>query len=81
MIILNGFSKIYKRYLLAESSGSQVLLIIHFQILLEPIGKSYSSNVLVRLIGNWKKVFLIDLSKAFGCIPNELLITQNAKTR
>ena len=77
MIILNGFSKIYKRYLLAELSGSQVLLIIHFQILLEPIGKSYSSNVLVRLIGNWKK----SVSHAFGCIPNELLITQNAKTR
>ena len=49
-------------------------------------GERYSfNNALMRLIGNWRKVrdenfqrgtVLMDLSKAFDCIPYDLLIAK-----
>ena len=44
------------------------------QISYHLIKKSYGSNhVLLRLLENWKKNAIMDLSKAFDCISHDLL--------
>ena len=81
--ILNGFSKVYERYLLNSLSNHIEKILSKF---IAAHRKTYSSNdVLIRLIENWKKhldnkkivgTVLMDLSKAFDCILHDLLITK-----
>ena len=80
---MNGFSKVYERYLLNSLSN-------HIEKILSNFIAAYrktnsSSQVLLRLIENWKKhidskkivgIVLMDLSKAFDCIPHDLLIAK-----
>ena len=81
--MLNTFSKIYERYI------HDSLIPYINKCLSEFVAayrKSYSSShVLIRLVENWKKeldnkkyvgAILMDLSKAFDCIPHELFIAK-----
>ena len=80
---MSDFSKVYERYLLNSLSD-------HIEKILSNVKAAYrktysSSHVLIRLIENWKKhpdnkkivdTVLMDLSKAFDCIPHFLLIAK-----
>jgi hypothetical protein len=81
--VLGSFSKVLERYIqeaINEHANS------FLSISIAAYRKKYSSNnVLMRLIENWKlhmdnKHFvvavLMDLSKAFDCIPHDLLIAK-----
>ena len=76
--ILNAFSKIYERYI----HNSLIPLVDNFlSVFISPYRQIYSSNhILIRLIENLKQslskvkfvgAVLMDLSKAFDCIPHE----------
>ena len=79
--ILNGFSKVYEKYLLNSLSNEIEKILSNF---IAAYRKTYSSShVLIRLIENWKKhldnkkivgAVLMDLPKAFDCIPHDLLL-------
>ena len=83
MRILNRFSKIYKRVIKNE-------LLHDIENVFSPQVSTYSKNynsqhVLIRLIEEWREYFdkdfvvgavLADLSKAFDCIPLDLLIAK-----
>ena len=80
---LNTFSKIYKKF-------AKNLLVSNikefFSPCLAPYRMSYSTqHVLIRMVEEWKenldKSFIVgavltDLSKAFNCIPHDILIAK-----
>ena len=80
---MNGFLKVYERYLLNSLSNHIEKILCNF---IAAYRKTCSSShVLIRLIENWKKylnnkkivgAILIDLSKSFDCIPRDLLIAK-----
>ena len=81
--ILNCFSKIYERFLHNQIASFSNEFLSDF---ISTYRKGYSTNhVLIRLIENWKttldknlftRAALRDLSKAFDCIPHDLLIAK-----
>ena len=81
--ILNCFSKIYERFLHNQIAPFSNEFLSDF---ISTYRKGYSTNhVLIRLIENWKttldknlftRAALRDLSKAFDCIPHDLLIAK-----
>ena len=81
--ILNCFSKIYDRFLHNQIASFSNEFLSDF---ISAFKKGYSTNhVLMRLIENWKTALhknlftgavLMDLSKAFDCIPPDLLIAK-----
>ena len=79
------FSKIYERYI----HNSLIPFVDNFlSVFIFAYCQIYRANhVLIKLIANWKQsldknklvgAVLMDLSKAFDCIPYELLIAKNA---
>ena len=79
--LLNGFSKIYERFLHDSLSSFTDKVLSKF---VSAYRKFYSSNhVLLKLIEEWKKslddksiigAVLMYLSKAFDCTPHDLLV-------
>ena len=80
---MNGFSKVYERYLLNSFSNNIEKVHSNFIAVYK---KTYrSSHVLIRLIQNWKKhldnkmivgTVLMDLSQVLDCILHDLLIAK-----
>ena len=81
--ILNCFSKVYEKFLVEKFKPFINSFLSEY---MAAYRKKYSTNhVLIRLIENWKKALdekfllgtvLLDLSKAFDCIPHELFIAK-----
>ena len=81
--ILSCFSKIYEKFLLEKFKPFINTFLSKF---IAAYRENYSSShVLIRLIENWKQALdenfvvgtvLMDLSKAFDCIPHDLLIAK-----
>ena len=75
--ILNCFSKVYEEFLLEKFKPFINTFLSKFIVAYR---ENYSgSHVLIRLIENWKQALyesLMDLSKAFDCIPHDLLIAK-----
>ena len=81
--ILSCFSKIYEKFLLEKFKPFINTFLPKF---IAAYRESYSSShVFIRLIENWKQALdenfvvgtvLMDLSKAFDCIPHDLLIAK-----
>ena len=81
--VLTAFSKVFERYIL-EQMLEHVNVILSDKI--SAYRKSYSTqHVLLKLTEEWRKhldnnkvvgAVLMDLSKAFDCIPHELLVAK-----
>ena len=81
--ILSCFSKIYEKFLLEKFKPVINTFLSKF---IAAYRENYSSShVLIRLIENWKQALdenfvagtvLMDLAKAFDCIPHDLLIAK-----
>ena len=81
--LLNIFSKIHERFVYENLTPFVNTFLSEF---ITAYRKTYSTNhVLMRLIENWKKSLdqnrfvgevLVDFSKAFDCIPHDLLIAK-----
>ena len=81
--ILSCFSKVYEKFLLEKFKPFINTFLSKF---IAAYRENYSSShVLIRLIENWKQALdenfvvgtvLIDLCKAFDCIPHDLLIAK-----
>ena len=81
--ILNCFSKVYERFL---PEKFKPFINSYLSEYMAAYRENYgTTHVLIRLIGNWKNILdekflvgtvLMDLSKAFDCIPHDLLITK-----
>ena len=83
--ILNVFSKVFERFLYNQLNA-------HFNNILSQFLSAYrkhfsTQHVLLRIIENWKLhldnnkivgALLMDLSKAFDCLPHELIIAKLA---
>ena len=85
--ILNAFSKIYEKiYVIKNQLASY--LDKYFSPFISAYRKSYSTEqVLIRLLEEWREkldknfivgAVLMDLSKAFDCIPHDLIIAKLA---
>ena len=82
-IILSSFSKIYEKFIQESVTPFVDKLLSGF---ISASRKAYSTNhVLLRLIEQWESVLdnkkfveavLMDCSKAFDCIPHDLLIAK-----
>lgn len=83
--VLNAFSKVFERFISNQLSSYFNNILSKY---LSAYRKGYScQHVLLRLIEQWKKALdenkvagaiLIDLSKAFDCLPHDLLIAKLA---
>ena len=79
--ILNGFPKVYKRYLLNSISNRIKKILCNF---IAAYKKPYNpSHALIRMNEDWEKhldnkkvvgTALMDLSKTFDCIPHDCLL-------
>ena len=84
MNILNCFSKVYENVIKNELLKSTN---VHLSPFISAYRKNYNTqHVLLRLLEEWREhldnktvgVILMDLSKAFNCVPFDLLLAKLA---